>query len=126
MKSIARLLALFATVFTLSLVMTGCELDSSSGDDNGDNNSAGNQDPMVVGSWNVVSDWRWSKMTFNANGTKSQTDRATGVTNNRGTWSTRNGNLILVSDVTETCPYTVTATTLAFTLPSGNRVQLTR
>ncbi len=124
MKQVGRLASLFAAVFSLSFVMTGCELNSSGG--GSDNNSDVTLDAKVVGAWNVVSDWRWSKMTFRANGSKSQTDRISGTTYNRGSWSTQDGNLILVSDVTEACPYTVTASTLAFTLPSGNRVQMTR
>jgi hypothetical protein len=128
MKSIGRLVALFATAFAMSWMMTGCENGGSGGDDtNIDTNTVASlHDPRVVGTWNVVSDWPWSHITFNADGTKSQVDRSSGISTNRGTWSTVNGDLILVFDVTETCPYTVTATTLSFTLPSDKVVETVR
>jgi hypothetical protein len=128
MKSIGRLVALFATAFAMSWMMTGCEDGGSGGNHNNPdtNTVASLHDARVVGTWNVVSDWRWSQITFNADGTRSVVDRASGNTYNRGSWSTVNERLILVSDVTESCPYTVTPTTLSFTLPSDNVVQAVR
>ena len=111
---------LMAVVVTMSMALTGCE------DSSGDDNDGGGDAALIVGSWKVVSDWRWSQMTFRADGTKSQVDRVSGATLNRGTWSVQDGKLILVSDVTEVCPYTVTKKTLRFTLPSGNQQVLAR
>ncbi len=109
-----------AVVCMFTAGLFGCESSGSDGDD------GGSIDPNVVGTWEVVSAWRWSEMTFRADGTKSQVDRATGARNNRGSWSARDGKLIVVSDVTEEWPYTVTASTLLFTTPGGTRVQMTR
>lgn len=120
MKACFGFLWKIAVVCILTAGLFGCETSSSDGDDEG------SIDPKVVGTWKVVSDWRWSEMTFNANGTKSQVDRLSGERNNRGSWSAKDGKLIVVSDVIEEWPYTVTASALVFTTPGGTRVQMMR
>ena len=55
MNGCGRLAIRAAAIFSLFLMLTGCE-DSSGGDGGG--NAGRNQ---VVGTWNVVSDWRWSR-----------------------------------------------------------------
>lgn len=120
-----RWMGLIGVLFSLSL-LAGCEIDSSSGGDDDNSGDASNDRSKIVGTWNVVTPWRWSKMTFNANGTRSVVEKSTGATLTRGTWSLKNGKMVVVSDVTEEWDYVVTQQSLTVTLPSGNVIQMTK
>jgi hypothetical protein len=109
-----------AAVLTLVGALTGCENGGSGGDD------GATIDPKVVGTWKVLSVWRWSEMTFRADGSKSQVDRISGEANDRGSWSVEGGKLIIVADVTEAWSYRVTGSTLTATSPGGTTVQMVR
>ncbi len=124
MKHLKIWTLLLSTLVSLGM-LTGCELESSGGDD--DNGSAATGDrAKITGAWKVDSEWRWSQMTFKADGTRSVVDRETGETLTRGTWSLEDGKLVVVSDVTEEWDYTVTKTTLTATLPSGTVINMTK
>jgi hypothetical protein len=84
-----------------------------------------NDPNLIVGTWKVVTDWRWREMTFFPNGVL-ETVQGDGTAFQRARWSADTDILTMVSDVTERCPYTLTPTTLTFTLPSGNVKVLTR
>jgi hypothetical protein len=84
-----------------------------------------NDPALIVGTWKVLSSWRWVKLVFNANGVVT-TIQGDGASFNRARWSADGEILTMVSDVTEKCPYTVTETTLTFTVPSGNVRSLVR
>jgi hypothetical protein len=115
---------LMGVLFAMSL-LTGCELNNGGGDDDDDVNPSKDKN-KIVGTWTVVTPWRWSKMTFNANGTRSVVDRSTGETLTRGTWSLQNGKMVVVSDVTEKWDYVVKKNSLTVTLPSGNVIQMAK
>lgn len=130
MKPIVRLGLLLTLLLSMG-GLSGCELISNhdDGDDGTDAASptkpAAGDRQKIIGAWKVVTpDWRWSKMTFNADGTRSVVDRVSGETLHRGTWRLENGKLVVVSDVTEAWTYSITATTLNVTLPSGTRIQM--
>ena len=123
MKQFGRLAILMAAMFSLALIMTACEKSSGGGG----SDSAGSGDrAKIIGTWNVTTYWRWSQMTFHADGTRSVVERSSGTTLNRGTWHLAGGKLVVVSDVTELWSYTVTATTLTVHLPSGTTVQMVK
>lgn len=126
---------LLAGLFAVSL-LAGCELDSSSGDDGSGSGNTGNNNvntgdsssarQQIVGTWNVNTDWRWSQMTFHADGSRSVVEASTGRTLNRGSWRLEDGYLVVVSDVTERWSYTISGNTMTATLPSGTRVTMTK
>jgi hypothetical protein len=133
MKRFGRLFPLLALVLAAFWLLPGCEVASSSGDNGGGNNNNTNNNndatgdrQKIVGTWRVDTDWRWAQMSFWADGTRSVVDRASGQTLNRGTWYLQNGKLVIVSDVTESCDYTVTDTTLVITVSSGNVIRMTK
>ncbi len=84
-----------------------------------------NDPALVAGTWRVLTDWRWREMTFQKDGVL-RTVQGDGSAFTRARWSATGEILTMVSDVTERCPYTVTATSLTFTLPSGNVKVLVR
>jgi hypothetical protein len=84
-----------------------------------------NNPALIAGTWKVITDWRWREMTFQPDGV-IRTVQGDGTAYTRARWSATDELLTMVSDVTERCPYQVTATTLTFTLPSGNVKQLVR
>jgi hypothetical protein len=87
---------------------------------------AGWNDPaLIVGTWKVLTSWRWVEMSFQADGV-IRTVQGDGAAFTRARWSADDEILTMVSDVTERCPYTVTENTLTFTLPSGNVKELIR
>lgn len=126
MKSLGRFAFLLSLIFSLGL-LTGCEV-TDRGHDGGEDEPAaattGGARKKVVGTWKVVTPWRWSQMTFNADGTRSVVDASTGKTISRGTWHLANGKLVVVSDVTETWSYAITGSTMNATLPSGTQIQM--
>jgi hypothetical protein len=122
--------------------LTGCEVLTLSEDDDNDKAPRAQTDSVpvtpnvpdtandrakIIGKWRVeTATWRWSKMTFLADGTRSVVDRATGEKLTRGTWRLEDGYLVVVSDVTEKWSYTITGTTMTVTLPSGTRIRMTK
>jgi hypothetical protein len=91
----------------------------------GSAHSTWNDPALIIGTWKVITDWRWREMTFYADGV-IRTVQGDGSAFTRARWSADGELLTMVSDVTEKCPYQVTATTLTFTLPSGNVKVLSR
>ncbi|MFO7535490.1 MAG: hypothetical protein R6X19_07395 [Kiritimatiellia bacterium] len=130
MKQFGRRAFFLAMILTSGFALTGCETSDNSDDDDNDNRvvqtAPANDRARIIGTWKVVTPWRWSKMTFNADGSRSVVDRLTGEKLSRGTWSLQNGKLVVVSDVTEEWDYTVTATTLTATLPSGSVIEMVK
>ncbi len=84
-----------------------------------------NDPAMIVGTWKVITPWRWVQMTFRSDGV-IRTVQGDGTAFTRARWSADPEFLTMVSDVTEKCPYSVTETTLTFTTPSGNVRNLVR
>ena len=125
MKALGRFTFLLAMVCSLGM-LTGCEV-TDRGHDDGDSETAAPTSgarKKVVGTWKVVTPWRWSQMTFNADGTRSVVEASTGRSLSRGTWHLANGKLVVVSDVTEQWSYTITGSTMNATLPSGTNIQM--
>ena len=114
MKYHGRMVSLLAAICAMSLmVMTGC-------DDSDDDTDTSSDSSMIVGTWKVISSWRWSQVTFNSSGTVDTVQKSDGkVFTNKATWYLSDGKLVIVSDITEACTYTVTATTLAITFPNS-------
>lgn len=131
MKQFGRWAFLLTLVFSLGFALTGCETSDNSDDDDNDaapaKTGSGGDRAKIIGTWKVTTTtWRWSKMTFNADNTRSVVDRLTGEKLSRGTWSLQNGKLVVVSDVTEEWDYVVTKTTLTATLPSGTVIEMVK
>lgn len=129
MKHFGRMGLILAATLAIG-TLTGCEVVSFHDDDNGKNGSpapsANAERQKIIGTWKVVTEWRWSKMTFHADGTRSVVDRVSGDKLSRGTWRLENGKLVVVSDVTEVWTYSITGDTMNVTLPSGNKIQMVK
>ncbi len=123
MKRFGSLFAFFAALVTTSFLFTGCEIGG--GGSGGGTDNEGDR-AKIIGTWRVNTTWRWSQMTFNADGSRSVVDRVSGATFHRGSWRLSGGKLIVVSDVTEEWDYVVTDTTLTATLPGGSVVPMSR
>jgi hypothetical protein len=126
MRQFGRAMVLLAAAGALALGVVGCETESSDRFFDNGNNNGNDEKAKIVGVWNVTTPWRWSQMTFRADGTRGVVERSTGRVFSRGTWDLVNGKMVVVSDVTEQWDYAVTATTLTVYHPSGGRLDMVR
>jgi hypothetical protein len=127
MKRIAFLVPLLSALVSLGL-LTGCEVYSFEDDDDDDAPPAattGGGRKKLIGTWDVETPWRWTRITLHADGSRSVTD-ASGNVLHRGSWHLEGDKLVIVSDVTEKWDYTVSGSTLTVTPPSGNQLKMTK
>jgi hypothetical protein len=81
-----------------------------------------NDPSLINGAWKSLTPWRWSQMIFRDDG--KVTVIGGGSTFTRASWYADDKYLTMISDVTERCPYTVTETSLIFTIPSSGNTQI--
>ena len=116
------LLALFlAAMVVLPIVLTGCEGGSGGGGGGSDD------ELMIIGTWRVLTPWRWSVVTYNADGSVDMTQASDGaIYRNAARWELSGGKLVIISDIRDECDYVVTDTTLVETFPDGAVISMVR